>query len=97
MLKPFQLHKNYTLNQKVYQLKLPFNLDCIIPENDSVRLLSQFVEKMDLRVITNINKLHNKIQSERTGSVPGTRSLPFEGLFQYAHFKVLTESFSKIP
>ena len=42
------LQKNYTLNQKIYQLKLPFNIDCIIPENDSVRLLSQFVEEMDL-------------------------------------------------
>lgn len=42
------LHKNYTSNQKVYQLKLPFDIDCIIPENDSVRLLSQFVEEMDL-------------------------------------------------
>lgn len=42
------LHRNYTLNQKVYQLKLPFDIDCIIPENDSVRLLSQFVEEMDL-------------------------------------------------
>ncbi len=42
------LQKNYTLNQKVYQLKLPFDIDCIIPENDSVRLLSQFVEEMDL-------------------------------------------------
>ena len=42
------LRKNYTLNQKVYQLKLPFDVDCIIPSNDSVRLLSQFVEEMDL-------------------------------------------------
>lgn len=42
------LRKNYTLNQKVYQLKLPFDIDCIIPSNDSVRLLSQFVEEMDL-------------------------------------------------
>lgn len=48
MPKLFKLHKNYTLNQEIYQLKLPFNLDCIIPENDSVRLLSQFVEEMDL-------------------------------------------------
>ena len=31
-----------------YQLKLPFDIDCIIPDNDSVRLLSQFVEEMDL-------------------------------------------------
>jgi len=42
------LRKNYTLNQKVYQLKLPFDIDCIIPSNDSVRLLSQFVEEVDL-------------------------------------------------
>ena len=42
------LQKNYTLNQKVYQLKLPFDIDCMIPINDSVRLLSQFVEEMDL-------------------------------------------------
>ena len=42
------LHKNYTLNQSGYQLKLPLNINCIIPEDDSIRLLSQFVEAMDL-------------------------------------------------
>lgn len=42
------LQKNYTLNQSGYQLKLPLELDAVIPENDSVRLLSQFVEEMDL-------------------------------------------------
>ena len=42
------LHKNYTSFQSGYQLKLPLNLECIIPEDDSVRLLSQFVEEMDL-------------------------------------------------
>ena len=42
------LQQNYTLNRKFYQLKLPFDIDCIIPDNDSVRLLSQFVEEMDL-------------------------------------------------
>lgn len=43
-----KLQKNYTLNQNGYQLKLPLNLDCMIPEDDPVRLLSQFVEGMDL-------------------------------------------------
>jgi transposase len=43
------LHKNYTINQGFYQLKLPLNIDCIIPDNDSVRLLSQFVEEMHLK------------------------------------------------
>ncbi len=42
------LQKNYSLNQSGYQLKLPLNLETIIPEDDSVRLLSQFVEAMDL-------------------------------------------------
>lgn len=42
------LHKNYTLNEEGYQLKLPLNLETIIPVDDSVRLLSQFVEAMDL-------------------------------------------------
>ena len=46
--KPIFLHKNYTLNEGGYQLKLPLNLETIIPEDDSVRLLSQFVEGMDL-------------------------------------------------
>ena len=37
-----------TLNQNGYQLKLPLNIDCIIPKDDSVRLLSQFVEELDI-------------------------------------------------
>ena len=43
------LQKDYTINQKFYQLKLPLNIDYMIPANDSVRLLSQFVEEMDLK------------------------------------------------
>lgn len=42
------LHKNYKANHSYYQLKLPIELDYIIPDNDSVRLLSRFVEEMDL-------------------------------------------------
>lgn len=49
MTKHINLHKNYTVNQRFYQLKLPLEIDCIIPDNDSVRLLSQFVEEMDLK------------------------------------------------
>ena len=40
--------KDYTLSQSGYQLKLPLNLETIIPSDDKVRLLSQFVEEMDL-------------------------------------------------
>ena len=40
--------KNYTSNEKCFQLQIPMNFEFIIPDNDSVRLLSQFVEEMDL-------------------------------------------------
>ena len=48
MIKNINLHKNYTSIGGYYQLKLPINIDCMIPVDDSVRLLSQFVEGMDL-------------------------------------------------
>ena len=48
MLLPIKLQKDDTQNTCGYQLKLPLNIDTIIPEDDSVRLLSQFVEAMDL-------------------------------------------------
>ena len=53
------LQQNYTLNRKFYQLKLPFDIECIIPDNDSVRLLSQFVEEMDL------TELYSKIRENQ--------------------------------
>lgn len=48
MTKHINLHKDYTLNQRFQQIKIPFDVDCMIPVNDSVRLLSQFVEEIDL-------------------------------------------------
>ncbi|KYH33286.1 hypothetical protein CLTEP_21440 [Clostridium tepidiprofundi DSM 19306] len=48
MLKQNILQKDYTTNQRYYQLKLPINIGCMIPVDDSVRLLSQFVEEMNL-------------------------------------------------
>lgn len=53
-------HKDYTLNGGIYQLKLPLNIETIIPENDSVRLLSQFVEGMDL---TDLYSTYERINS----------------------------------
>ncbi len=55
------LQKNYSLNQSGYQLKLPLNLEVMIPENDSVRLLSQFVEAMDLTDLYSTYKQINSV------------------------------------
>ena len=62
MYKENILQKNYTLNQKFYQLKLPLNIDYMIPVNDSVRLLSQFVEEMDL---TDLYSTYSKIKENQ--------------------------------
>lgn len=48
MPKYINLYKNYTLNRGNYQLRLPLNIEYMIPDNDSVYLLSQFIEEMDL-------------------------------------------------
>ena len=53
--------KNYSLNQSGYQLKLPLNFEIMIPENDSVRLLSQFVETMDLTDLYSTYKQINSV------------------------------------
>ena len=54
------LQKDYTKNSDGYQLKLPLNLETIIPDHDSVRLLSQFVEAMDL---TDLYSTYERINS----------------------------------
>ena len=60
MTKHINLQKNYSENSSGYQLKLPLNIETIIPENDSVRLLSQFVEEMDL---TDLYSTYERINS----------------------------------
>ena len=40
-------HKNYTEFQDTYQLVLPLNLEGLIPEDESVRLLSHILEELD--------------------------------------------------
>ena len=44
----FILHKDYTRFPQNYQLVLPLDIEHLIPDDDSVRLLSQFIERMFL-------------------------------------------------
>lgn len=44
----FTLHKDYTRFHENYQLVLPLDIGYMIPADDSVRLLSQFIERMFL-------------------------------------------------
>lgn len=59
------LCKEYTLNTKEYQLKIPMELDACIPANDCVRLISQFVEEMDL---TALYGTYDRMPSEKYAS-----------------------------
>lgn len=43
------LQKDYTSSSLYYQIKLPLDLEILIPADDPVRLLSAFVEGMELR------------------------------------------------
>ncbi len=49
MLKLKLTQKDYTISGQNYQLKLPLNIEYMIPKDDSVRLLSQTVEELDLK------------------------------------------------
>ena len=42
------LQKDYTLSSLYYQIKLPLDMEILIPADDPVRLLSAFVEGMEL-------------------------------------------------
>lgn len=42
------IQTDYTISEKNYQLKLPINIEYLIPKDDSVRLLSQIIEEMNL-------------------------------------------------
>ena len=62
MIKNINLHKNYTSNRGNYQLKLPLNIEYMIPHNDSVHLLSQFIEEMDL---TDLYSTYSRIRENQ--------------------------------
>ena len=53
------------MNEKNYQLKIPMELDACIPGNDSVRLIRQFVEEMDL---TALYETYKRTPSEKYAS-----------------------------
>ena len=48
MTKNIQIQKDYSLSSFNYQFKLPLEMEVLIPNNDPVRLLSAFVEELEL-------------------------------------------------
>lgn len=56
------LHQDYTLSSLYYQIKLPLDLEILIPADDPVRLLSAFVEGMEL---SDFYKTYGKIKKNQ--------------------------------
>ena len=56
------LQKEYTLSSLYYQIKLPPDLEILIPSNDPVRLLGSFVEGMELM---DLYKTYGKIKKNQ--------------------------------
>lgn len=72
-------NKNYTKNSNIYQLKLPLELDGLIPEDDSVRLLSQILEEL------NYTKLYQAYSAKGRNPVVDPKTM----------FKILTYAYSQ--
>lgn len=51
MSSKLKYHKNYTEFGEPYQLVLPLNLEGLIPDDDSVRLLSHELEDLDYSLL----------------------------------------------
>ncbi len=62
MRTPISLQKDYKTTSLYYQIKLPLELEILIPSDDPVRLLSAFVEGMEL---SNLYKTYGKIKSDQ--------------------------------
>lgn len=73
--------KNYTTGAINYQLTLPVNYEVLIPGDDSVRLLSQIIEGMDLR------ELYRAYSSE--GRKPATEPRNLFKVMIYAYMEGL--------
>ncbi len=63
MLKPIILQPDYTTLRRFYQIKLPLEMETMIPADDPVRLLSAFVEGMDLSELYNTYERVRKNQA----------------------------------
>jgi len=77
-------HKNYTEFNGYYQLALPLNIGMLIPDDDSVRLLSQILEGLNYR------KLYKAYSS--TGRKPAVEPRVMFKILTYAYMNNIYSS-----
>lgn len=60
------IQQDYTTTENGYQLSLPFELNVLIPDNDSVRLVGQIVERMNLKPLyQSYSRIEKKLASPK--------------------------------
>jgi len=84
MLKPNQQHKDYTEFSGYYQLVLPLNFEMLIPDDDSVRLLSHILEGL------NYSKLYKAYS--RSGRKPSIEPKVLFKILAYAYLSNIYSS-----
>jgi len=84
MTKKITQHKNYTEFDGYYQLVLPLNIEMLIPNDDSVRLLSQILEGL------NYEKLYKAYSS--TGRKPAVEPRIMFKVLTYAYMNSIYSS-----
>ena len=77
------IQRNYTSFSLYYQIKLPLDLEISIPSDDPVRLVSVFVEEMDL---SELYKTDGRIR-KKSGNAASDAYLFIEGNGQTAYIK----------
>ena len=65
MTKYIKYHKNYTEFGEPYQLVLPLNLEGLVPDDDSVRLLSHELEELDYSLLYQAYSMSSSEQAEK--------------------------------
>jgi len=85
------IQKGYTSFSLYYQIKLPLDLEISIPSDDPVRLVSAFVEEMDL---SELYKTYGRIR-KKSGNAASDAYLFIEGNGQTAYIKPQNYEISK--
>ena len=81
MRTPFNLQPDYTTYRGYYQIKLPLEMETMIPADDPVRLLSAFVEGMDLSELYATYDRVRKIRRRRVRCLRSWSTLPWTACF----------------
>lgn len=86
------LHKNYILAQEFYQLKLPLDIESIIPNNDSVRLLhfAPFAKDTFVQMIEILHDLGEHI------FIDGTKIESCANKYIFVWKKAVTKNLAKL-